>query len=445
MRAPVGLRDGSRGERRPSAAPPRPSARRRRAVAAAILYALAMGPGAAPAQGDAPAIAGEPGAYRLAVGDTVEARMLGEAEGWSGRIDIDGAVRLPGLGQAAVEGLSLAEAEARLEAAVGASGLYVAPEVSVALVAHAPVLVTGDVRNPGAFEFVPHLTAAAAAGLAGGVALSGADTLQLALLAPQLAGDLRRLETEIQQAVLRIARLDAQIEGRAEIAPDDPALDVPLASVGGDLARHLLEVEGAILREEAQASEEILGLWRAERDEIENQITLLANRLEVQGDLIRLQAEEMAAAEELDARGLRTRADMARVERLDADARARLLEIEASLSQARSRRSAISRAIAEYGLARRTGFLEASAREEAALERLFHERRTTIEKQVALGDGAAAALAAEAVAIGYSVRRRQAGVVRTMEAGPDTELRPGDALSVSIAVPPAGTVVGATN
>ena len=407
------------------------------AAGAAIGLAALLASGGAPAQTSGEVVGGGPTAaddpYRLTVGDTLEVRVVGEEGGWSGPIDIDGVVRLPGAGRASVEGLTLDEAEARLGEAISASGLYVAPVVSVALTAHAPVLVTGDVRDPGAFAFVPHLTAQAAAGLAGGVSLSDVDPSRVALLSAELAGELRAVETEIQRAGVRIARLDAQLAGRAEL-PADAGAELPLVGIDRGLAERLREIEGAILREEAEATDALLALWRGEIGETESQIGLLVDRVEVLGEVARLQAEELDAAMELDARGLRTRVDMTRIERSEAEARARLLEVEAALSQARSRRSSLQRSLTRFEADRRAALRSSSVQERTELELLLHRRRTVLEKRLVIGDGALSLDAEDGVSIDYAIRRRRGGGVEVLDAEPDAEMRPGDALTVTVAL-----------
>ena len=370
--------------------------------------------------------------YELVVGDIVEVTVFGEEEGWSGRIDMDGSLRLPGVGRAALEGLTLDEAEAVLAEGIAATGLYLAPRVSVALAEHAPVLVTGDVDDPGAFAYVAGLDVGAAAGLAGGVSLAGTEPGQFGMTTARLSGDLRTIETDIQRAVVRIARIDAQLAGGSEVEVE-PSGNVRALGLDPTFQSTLVALEESILREEAEAAAETVRLWEAEAEELDGQIVLLADRIAVQETILDLLEEERVAAEELDSRGLRTRADMTRVERSDAEARSRLLEIEAALSQARSRRLGIERAITQFEADRRADLLAASVAERAELERLQERRRTAIEMQVAVGDDMATLLAADAgIEIVYEVRRRSEGVARSFAAEPDTPLLPGDALTVTI-------------
>ena len=420
---------------------------RRAATAAGLSLGLAVGGAAAQsdaAQSAAPAAQGtdlgadpeaDSEAYRLVIGDTVSMAILGEGEGWEAQVDLDGGLRLPGFGRVHVEGKTLDQAEAFMLDEIEKTGLYVSPRLSLGIASYAPVVVTGAVRDPGAFDYRPNLTAEAASGLAGGVAMSEIDGNQTALASVQLVGDLRRLGTDILHTTIRIARVEAQLEGR-ETFEFDPA-EMPVVAPDPDLLAHLVLREQAILDEEISGDRQLIALRTTELEETDNQIDLLLRRREVQEDMILLQQEEREAAESLDARGLRTRMDMARIERSEAEVQARLLDIDAALSQARTRRADISRALTQFRIDRRVDLLEASARERADLEQLLHQRRTALEKSALIGNPAAGFMPEEAgLVIDYTVRRRTDGTMRSFSVEPDFMLRPGDILNVRIRLNP---------
>lgn len=383
-----------------------------------------------------------PGPYRLTVGDIVDVAIMGEGESWEARIDLDGTLRLPALGRLHAEGLSLDDAEEALRSEIEATGLFVSPRISVAVSEYAPVLVTGTVRAPGLFQFTPTMTVEAAAGLAGGVALTAVDGPAMTLQATQLSGDLRRAETDILGTLVRIARTEAQLEGQ-DTFEFDSAAHSPLVRVDMDLLSHLLSRERLILTEEKQATEDLQRLRQIELSNVEKQIELLLERRKVQENLIRLQEEERTAAEELDARGLRTRMDMARLDRNDASLQAQMLDIEAALSGARTRLADISTTLTKARIDRRLSLLGESTAGRKALEKLLTERRTVLEKSVILGDPTSLAFADETtVAIEYTLRRRTDGVVETFTAHAKDPIRPGDTLLVTVTTESPTTAAG---
>lgn len=374
--------------------------------------------------------------YRLVAGDRVGVSIFGEQESWETSIDLDGSLRLPALGRVQAEGMTLDEAEAALKARIEQTGLYISPRVSLSILDYAPVLVTGAVRAPGLFEYMPQLTARTTAGLAGGVAATGVDGTGLSLQATDFASKLKKIETDMLSVLLRKARVEAQLEDQDQI-DFDAGRDVPFSNVDTGLLHQLLSREQAILTEEKQGLEELQHLRQVELDNVVKQISLLEERSKVQDGLIALQQEEVEAAETLESRGLRTRMDMARVERATASLQAQVLDIEAALSQARTRQADIASTMTQTRSARRVKLLEDSAELRAALEQLGHDRQAALAKMLIVGDSSALTMLGEAdTIVRFEIRRRRDGVFETISAAPDDRIMPGDTLQVYVS---AGT------
>src|SRR5690606_14726634 len=125
-------------------------------------------------------------AYRLDAGDTLQVSVFGEPD-LDGKftIGVDGAISYPRLGRVALQGLSAEEAAARLMAGL-VGRIPAGHTVSVDVVSHAPVFVTGDVQAPGRYEFRP-------------------DMIVLELVA--LGGGLRRPPTPYSGAALQVLTL----------------------------------------------------------------------------------------------------------------------------------------------------------------------------------------------------------------------------------------------
>jgi polysaccharide export outer membrane protein len=106
--------------------------------------------------------------YTLRPGDRIAVTVHQHPE-LSGEMDLDGGglVRLPLAGTVSLAGLTVRTAETRIAARL--EGVWVrGASVAVALLAHAPVFILGEVRRPGRFQYRPGMTVLEAVALAGG-------------------------------------------------------------------------------------------------------------------------------------------------------------------------------------------------------------------------------------------------------------------------------------
>ncbi len=134
--------------------------------------------GLAFAQSDVPVLKGDAlplatatglSAYRLAAGDVITIRVLGEDELSKEKIRLTdaGTVPYPALGEVKVLGLTLGDLERIITS--GLKGRYlVNPKVSVHIEEYRPFYINGMVDKPGGYPFQPGLTVRKAASLAGG-------------------------------------------------------------------------------------------------------------------------------------------------------------------------------------------------------------------------------------------------------------------------------------
>lgn len=109
-----------------------------------------------------------PAQVQLGAGDKLKIELYGD-DALSGEYEVasDGTVSLPLVGALPAAGKDLAGFTTSVETALS-KGFYTAPKVSVQLLAVRPVYVLGEVNRPGSFPFVPDLTLAKVAALAGG-------------------------------------------------------------------------------------------------------------------------------------------------------------------------------------------------------------------------------------------------------------------------------------
>jgi polysaccharide biosynthesis/export protein len=118
--------------------------------------------GGEPAQAD---VAG----YRLGPGDLVQVNVFRQAD-LSGqfRLDGDGDLALPLVGEIGAGRLTTRELEQAIAARLRERNFLLDPQVSVQVLTHRPFYIVGQIRRPGEYEYRSGMTVINAAALAGG-------------------------------------------------------------------------------------------------------------------------------------------------------------------------------------------------------------------------------------------------------------------------------------
>jgi polysaccharide biosynthesis/export protein len=154
--------------------------------------------------------------YRLALGDHVKV-MVFDQEQLSGDFVLDGAgkVLLPIIGPVRLSGLTLAEAQQKIQDAL-ADGVLVKPTVSLRIEEYRPIVVAGDVKKPGSFPFRFGQVVTAAIATAGGDRIS--DQSPGMAMADYINANerVRMLETKRLGLLVRRTRLVAQRDDRTD-------------------------------------------------------------------------------------------------------------------------------------------------------------------------------------------------------------------------------------
>ena len=124
--------------------------------------------GCAPGRGLPPIPAGS-GEYRLGPGDAVRLITFGEDQ-LTGefRVNDAGTIAVPLLGGVHAAGLTPAELEASVTAALTRAKLLRNPSVAAEVTAYRPIFVLGEVNKPGQYPYQPGMTVVTAAAVAGG-------------------------------------------------------------------------------------------------------------------------------------------------------------------------------------------------------------------------------------------------------------------------------------
>ncbi|GGK38119.1 polysaccharide biosynthesis/export family protein [Salinarimonas ramus] len=414
-------------------------------IALLVVLVGAVGPTAASAQPASPPAIGP--------GDTVRVRVLewrpasGEAYSWQALdgdyvVGPDGLLSLPLVGGVAVEGRTRAQIGEEIGARLKQrAGLLEAPSAVVEVAEWRPVYVAGAVEAPGAYDYRPQLTVLQAVSLAGGMRRSADALDRFERDAISGRGQLRLVALELDQLAARRARLEAELEGEAQI-------DFPegLAERREDPAvARLLREEELIFRsrrealdEEVAANERLQRLLREQVEQLEEQIALKDSQL------ASLQ-EETSRVASLVERGLATATRLADLERRVADYEADRGNITRSIIQAQVDINQAERNVIALRANRRREIARELREAQATIEEL-RERFATASALVREAEVIAPAkmLARErrtAFEPSFSIVRSVDGAPTEIAAEETTPVLPGDTVRARVPLPDIDAVL----
>ena len=107
--------------------------------------------------------------YRLGPSDTIQIQVFQEEDlSLTAEIGNNGSIDYPLIGYIQLEGLTLAEAESKLDSKLRGDYL-INPQISISIVEYRPFFITGEVKSPGSYEYQPGMTIRQAIVIAGGL------------------------------------------------------------------------------------------------------------------------------------------------------------------------------------------------------------------------------------------------------------------------------------
>ncbi|MEP9373349.1 polysaccharide biosynthesis/export family protein [Mesorhizobium sp. KR1-2] len=364
-------------------------------------------------------------------GDTLHV-LIAEAPklGGDSKVDLEGNIVLPQLGNIRVAGMRLDDVRARLQEELVKREILKSPTVLVEIAKYRPFYVGGNVRRPGAVEYEPGLTVRHALILAGGAGLAEQDH-QLSLDIPSLRAKWKTGSYQLFQINSRIARLEAELSRDERAKPE-----VASGSVAPQDAEALLSLDQKILRDR-------LGTWSGNQAHLREGMALLDLEIDVlkqQGglqekerDLGRAQVE---AARTLVAKGLMPLPRLLELEREDSKASRDLLENQAYTARARQNRATVENELSTADFTWRIDIHQQLR--DAMLDRVRLKAEMDALSAQILDAGTAVETdvrQAETIVVIY---RSMAGHQETVKARMDTEILPGDILDVSLSMGAAG-------
>jgi protein involved in polysaccharide export with SLBB domain len=333
----------------------------------------------------------------------------------------DGQIFLPLLGPVHAAGHSPQELEQALVAAFVQSSNAQA-KISIQLIEREPVYVTGLVAKPGTFKHVPGMTILHALTLAGSV--EGGSTEYWRLL--DVTRERERLlksEERLKKLLARTAVLKAEREGKA------PEASKQLAALAGQAAAQELvarEERLRLLEQGRRKGQE--AAYDAAIGATQSELTLSREKVLQVGSRVSEKAERVAAMETLRARGTTTDMTYHAARSELSDARERLHEAKAVVTQTQRKLSEVQQEKVRLGVDA-----------EIDREREFKDSLNSIAEEEVTRATIGRLLLPSADAIApqqgpqersYTIVRRTANGLRRLSASDVSALQPGDILQV---------------
>lgn len=398
----------------------------KRAIILRILTMLLVTTFSSNAQADQSPLTG----YLLAPGDTIKLDILDDDEI---PVDLpigpDGAIQAPLVGAVRVSGLTLADTVKELERSYVDKRIFVAPKLGVSVAAFRPVVVIGDVRQPGPYPFQMPLTIETALGLAGGQ-LQATSSENPVLASARLRQELDTTEADIIRVALAFARVTAQLAGRTTILDED--VPEPARSyVKGPAAQSILDVQLRILMAASDSFTSQTAVLTEQLAEAERGFALLEDLSKNAAGNIELSRADLKRAQELRARGIKTLTDVSNLMRQTSMEEARQLQILADLSDARRGIGELKSKLADLAKTRDMEALLELEEHSADLTKFLSSRLGTEEQLILISTLTAEELAKnKEVVLDFVIRRDKGGSQANLQAQADTLLFPGDVLVV---------------
>jgi polysaccharide export outer membrane protein len=351
-----------------------------------------------------------------------------DALGGSFVVSPDGSIGLPVLGPVQVGEMTSSEVAARISAALRKkTGLLTAPEVTVEIVEYPPIYEVGAVTTPGAYPFRPGLTVLQALAIAGGRYRPAADKQRSDKVA--LGGEFAAVRADKLRLLGRIARLQAEIAGDAEIH-FPPELT---SEENSKFATDVMTLEQALFAARAQETKRQLTQLAALRDMYANEIQMLDNKSKDSSKEIALTEQEVANLTKLVEQGITPVSRWSDLRRVLAQLKAAHSEDDIATMRARQSLSDTTRQEFGIGDQRRTELATQLRDSQGDLARLNLREETLRQSLLSDGTGDLETAGSNSEMRFSVVRKRESGSAE-VPAFESTPLLPGDVLKVEVAM-----------
>jgi protein involved in polysaccharide export with SLBB domain len=402
---------------------------RKTAVAAFLLWAMAAAAFAATAT---------PESYTINIGDELEMDILDDSDPPQRfLVGSNGQVQLPLIGGITVENITLGRARDLIRNTYVEREIFVAPTVELSVANFRPIFVLGDVRNPGNYDFQPFLTAEQAVGLAGGPAISTNNEEARVLERRNLQGTLSSLDSDLARLATQYARVQAQIDNRAEVR----WADVP-EEVRPDINRELFDAlkpkEEEIIALEGRNRATRRQLLQDAAEEASKRIALIEQREQVQTQALERIRGELDRNRVLVNRGLKTHSAVTEYDQAVSRQEAALLELREQRSAALVKLNEVQSELSQLDTEWHKQLLSQSQSLWSEINKLKSQRASAEDRMLLLEQWMTATAGTDTdLLVEYQVRRRGRGGLQQIRLNPLDDLVPGDLLVVTVKPPEA--------
>ncbi|SER47772.1 polysaccharide export outer membrane protein [Faunimonas pinastri] len=378
--------------------------------------------------------------YRLASGDTIEVTIAGEPGlGRRARIDLDGRVAVPLIGEMPAAGLSLDDLRAQIQTGMASKVLrrrsadgreypvtFSSDEISVDVAEYRPVYISGDVSKPGEQGFRPGMTLRQAVALAGGYDIVSQRIASPAFQIADLNAQRDLLLPQLADAQANIARIQAEIGGKNEISGSQ------IAAAGGadTVPPGLVQTQNTqiSLRNAGQEREKTY-LVEAQKA-VQSRIEALNDQQQKESQGAQEDVNELTRAQNLSQRGLLTSDRLVDARRSQLLSATRLLQTLAETAQSEKDKQELAWKIGSFDDQHKLELLQALQDASLKLAMVRSQIRGVDEKLMVLGP--------RSQLIANDRQKPQLAIFRNAASGgqiaadENTELLPGDVVDVKL-------------
>jgi polysaccharide biosynthesis/export protein len=390
--------------------------------------------------------------YRLRPGDTIEISVAGVPELKQRlTLDIDGQTTLPLVGVLHGSGLTVAELKEKLLQLLPAKAFRMtglgmrldgeevqrvveANDIAVNVTEYSPVYVNGDVAKPGEQHFRPELTVRQAVALAGGYDVMRYHFVDPVIESADLQADYQTLWTEQAREQLRLARLNAELGNKTDIAMPT----IGQWPISHKLANDLLGNETQQLSLwGADLNKEIDFLNRAVKNATE-QLTQLADQREKEKEGVDADSAELQRLTTYKEKGDVTSNRVTDARRAMLLSSTRLLQTEEQIVQITREKEGYLRGLEKLNDKGRMEILSQIQDSEVRLATINAKISSTADKLVYAGTMRSQLSLGKTAGPTVSIIRRSNETPKKIDGTEDTLLEPGDVVEISI-IPKATT------
>jgi polysaccharide export outer membrane protein len=387
--------------------------------------------------------------YLLQPGDVLEIGVASIAElKQRVPVGIDGKISYPMLGELEVAGMSVSGVQRAL-GDILPSKIYqmramdgrelnvsiLSQEITVRVAEYKPVYMSGDVAKPGELVYRPGLTVRQAVALAGGYDIMRFRMNNPFLEASDLRSEYNGLWLDFAKSQARLARLDAELEGRSEMLKTVVEAPLPPKVLEQIIAN---EAEQLRRRNEDMRNEKAF-IDKATKD-VQNQAALLEESLQRESMGVEADRKELEEIRVLMQRGTVASTRVADARRASLLSASQWMQTSSQASQARKQILDLARQWERTVDSRRQEILREKQEEGVKLAALRARINAVAEKLLYTGAVKTQLLRGVGNKPQMTIFRKRLDQEERIVASEDTELQPGDVIDVALEVAPVDAI-----